>query len=126
MPLNRSNRFCIRRSIGTSKRNDESQHNVSFNSSQIYKTTCKGYKERIFEDLGTLTTEHCQQLKRHFDESVRNFVSLFNDDSSGFSQQNKWSDGRGDHAAMDSYLTEFIQSLDQYHRAVDIISPLFV
>ena len=55
---------------------------LSFHSSQIYKTACKGYKERIFDDLGTLITEHCQQLKRHFDESVRDFMPLFNDDSS--------------------------------------------
>lgn len=57
---------------------------LSFNSSQIYKTTCKGYKERIFDDLGTLITEYCQQLKRQFDESVRDFMPLFKDDSSLF------------------------------------------
>jgi len=40
-------------------------------SSQIYKSTCKGYKERLFNDVKTSITEHCQNLKIQLDENVR-------------------------------------------------------
>lgn len=38
--------------------------------SLVYKIVCKGYKERLFDDLKKLLTEHCQSLKNHLDENV--------------------------------------------------------
>ena len=59
-----------------------------FHRSQIYKATCKGFNERIFDDLIALITEHCQHLKLAFDESVRDSSLLFADHRAAFSERN--------------------------------------
>lgn len=46
-------------------------------SSLVYKIVCKGYKERLFEDLKKLLTDHCQNLKNHLDENVSFLLSHF-------------------------------------------------
>ena len=40
-------------------------------SSQVYKTACKSYQERLFTDLKNLVAKHCRNLKVQLDESVR-------------------------------------------------------
>ena len=44
--------------------------------SQIYKCACKGYKERLLDDVKKLVKEHCVGLKAQLDLSVRNSDSF--------------------------------------------------
>jgi len=74
---------------------------------QIYKSTCKGFKERLFNDLKTLISEHSFHLKQRLDESLKRL----NDDRTA--------------TQMTSYLLQFINDLHQFHRAIELISPLF-
>ena len=39
-------------------------------SSQIYKATCKGYVERLFDDVKKIILEHCQGLQQQLNETV--------------------------------------------------------
>lgn len=43
-------------------------------SSQIYKATCKGYQERLVDDLKKTMIEHCQTLQKQLDENVRRLI----------------------------------------------------
>jgi hypothetical protein len=66
-----SNLCHIKLSIGKNEFNQKRKMFYSIFSSQIYKSTCKGYKERLFNDVKTSITEHCQNLKIQLDENVR-------------------------------------------------------
>ncbi|CAF2120420.1 unnamed protein product [Rotaria magnacalcarata] len=74
---------------------------------QIYKTVCKGYKERLFDDLKNLVTEHCYSLKRQLDESMQKMI----DDRSN--------------TRMNLFFLQFTNLLHQYRRAIEAIVPLF-
>lgn len=43
-------------------------------SSQIYKTICKGYQERLVDDLKKLIIEYCQTRSEQLNENVRRFI----------------------------------------------------
>ncbi|CAF1476078.1 unnamed protein product [Adineta steineri] len=74
---------------------------------QIYKSTCKGYKERLFDDLKKLIIEHCQNIKLQLDESMKRMI----DDRSNRHKN--------------IYILQFINYLHQFQRAIDVIAPLF-
>ncbi|UJR37804.1 hypothetical protein I4U23_030494 [Adineta vaga] len=73
----------------------------------IYKSTCRGYKERLFTDVKKVITDYCQNIKVQLDESMRKT----NDDHSNRS--------------MNGYILQFIDHLRQFHRAIEAIVPLF-
>ncbi|CAF1271885.1 unnamed protein product [Rotaria sp. Silwood1] len=74
---------------------------------KVYKSTCKGYKERLFNDLKNLITEHCLNLKIQIDESIKKVI----DDCSN--------------THMNIFIHQFTDFLHQYHRAIQAIVPLF-
>ncbi|CAF0733534.1 unnamed protein product [Rotaria sordida] len=74
---------------------------------KVYKSTCKGYKERLYNDLKNLITEHCYNLKIQLDENIKKII----DNCSN--------------THMNIFILQFIDFLHQYHRAIQVIVPLF-
>jgi len=74
---------------------------------QVYKGTCKGYKERLFRDLKQRITEHCHKCKLNLDEIMRKMI----DDRSNLH--------------MSVYVLQFADYLQQFHRAIEAIVALF-
>ncbi|CAF2544200.1 unnamed protein product [Rotaria sp. Silwood2] len=74
---------------------------------KVYKSTCKGYKERLFNDLKNLVTEHCCNLKIQLDENIKRII----DDCSN--------------VHMNVFILQFTDFLHRYHRAIQAIVPLF-
>jgi len=73
----------------------------------IYKSTCKGYKERLFDDFKKVIIEHCQNLKSQLDENLK----VMMDERSN--------------TLMNIYILQFINYLHQYLRSIEAIVPLF-
>jgi len=74
---------------------------------QVYKSTCKGYKERLFHDLKQRITEYSHNCKSNLDNTMR-----------------KMTDERSN-LHMRAYILQFADYLQQFHRAIEAIVPLF-
>jgi len=74
---------------------------------QVYKSTCKGYKERLFDDLKKLIAEYCHTCKSHLDEALHKI----NDNRSNFD--------------MNLYVTRFANYWEHFYQALKAIVPLF-